>query len=86
MGEGATSSQATRPSGCYICDGPHRARDCLRKEKLNAIIAEEGENSGLEVPTRANPLQLLNVIQAKATHKGLLYIELLTGGKKSWYW
>ena len=31
---------------------------------------------------RANPLQLLNAIRAEATHKGLMYIELLTGGKK----
>ena len=28
VGERGTSSQTTRPSGCYICDGPHRARDC----------------------------------------------------------
>ena len=42
VGEGETSSQTTRPSGCYICDGPHRARDYPRKEKLNEIIVEEG--------------------------------------------
>ena len=46
VGERATSSQATRPLGCYICDGPHRARDCPRKEKLDAITAEDGENNG----------------------------------------
>ena len=82
VGERATSSQATRPSGCYICDGPHRARDYPKNEKLNAIIAEDMENNGSEVPTRANPLQLLNVIRAEATHKGLIYVELLTGRKK----
>ena len=82
MGERATSSQATKPSGCYICDGPHRATNCPKKEKLNAIIAEDGVNSGSEVPTRANPLQLLNVIRAEATLKGLMYVELLTGGQK----
>ena len=68
VGERATSLQATRPSGCYICDGPHQARDCPRKEKFNAIIAKEGENRGSKVPMRANPLQLLNAIQAEATH------------------
>ena len=82
MAKRVTSSQATRPSGCFICDGPHRARDCLRKEKLNAIIAEHGENNGMEVPTRANPLQLLNAIRVEATHRGLMYVELLTGGQK----
>ena len=46
------------------------------------MIAEEEENNGLEVPTRANPLQLLNVIRVEATHKGLMYVELLTSGHK----
>ena len=57
-------------------------RDCPRKEKLNAIIAKDGENSGSDAPMRANPLQLLNVIRANATHKGLMYVELLTGEQK----
>ena len=82
MGERATSSQTTRPSGCFICDGPHRARDCLKKEKLNALMAEDGEDSGVEVLTRANPLQLLNAMRAEATHRGLMYVELLTEGQK----
>ena len=62
--------------------GRERARDCPRREKLNAIIAEDGENNRSEALTRANPLQLLNVIRAEATHKGLMYVELLTGGQK----
>ena len=31
---------------------------------------------------RANPLQLLNAIRAEATHRGLMYVELLIGGQK----
>ena len=31
---------------------------------------------------RANPLQLLNVIRAEATYKGLMYVELITGRQK----
>ena len=46
VGEKGTSSQTTRPSGCFIYDGPHRARDCLKKEKLNALMAEDGEDIG----------------------------------------
>ena len=64
MGERGTSSQTTRPSGCYICDGPHRARDCPKKEKLNAIMAEDGEDNGVEGPIKSNHLQLLNAIRA----------------------
>ena len=80
VGEKGTSSQTTRLSGCFICDGPHRARDCPKKEKLNALMADDGEDSGAEVPTRANPLQLLNAMRAESTHRGLMYVELLTGG------
>ena len=82
VGERGTSSQTTRPSGCYICDGPHRARDYPKKEKLNAIMAKDGEENEAEVLIRANPFQLLNSIRAKVTHKGLMYVELLTGGQK----
>ena len=82
VGERAISSQATKPSGCYIYDGPHRARDCPKKKKLNAIIVEDGENNGSEAPARANPLRLLNAIRVEATHKGLMYIKSLTGGQK----
>ena len=57
-------------------------RDCPRKKKLNAIIVEDGENNGSKNPTRANPLKLLNAIQAEATHKGLMYVELLIGEQK----
>ena len=81
-GEKATSSQATKPSGYYIYDRPHRVRDYPRYEKLNEIIAEEGDNRGSKVPTRANPLLLLNVIRVEATHKGLMYVELLTSEQK----
>ena len=80
VAERENSSQAIRPSECFICDGPHRVRDYPRKEKLNALIVEDEENNGSEVTTRANPLQLLNVIRAEATHKGLVYVELLTSG------
>ena len=40
------------------------------------------ENSGTKGLIRANPLQLLNVIQAEATHKGVMYVELLISGQK----
>ena len=82
VGEKGTSSQTTRPSRCFICDGPHRARDCPKKEKLNALMAEDREDIEAEVPTRANPLRLLNAIRAEATHRGLMYVELLIEGQK----
>ncbi|KAL2944660.1 Eukaryotic translation initiation factor 3 subunit G [Bienertia sinuspersici] len=31
-------------SGCFICKGPHLARNCPKKERLSAIIMEEGDH------------------------------------------
>lgn len=50
--------------------------------EANVIIVEEGADSGPKVSTRANPFQLLNVIRVEATHKGIIYVELLIGGRK----
>ncbi|KAL6343067.1 hypothetical protein AAG906_017879 [Vitis piasezkii] len=58
-----------------------RARDCPKKEKLNALIAAEEDNSESGTPTRMNPLQLLNAIRAE-THRGLMYVEMAMGGQK----
>ncbi|KAL2941376.1 Eukaryotic translation initiation factor 3 subunit G [Bienertia sinuspersici] len=31
-------------SGCFICKGPHLTRNCPKKERLSAIIMEEGDH------------------------------------------
>ena len=62
-------------AGCFICNGPHRARDCLKCEKLNPMIAKDGSGqSDEEVPSRVNPLQLLNALRAGGTSRGLSYV------------
>ena len=30
--------QSTQMAGCFICNGPHQARDCPKKEKLSALV------------------------------------------------
>lgn len=30
--------QEKKSSGCFICDGPHRARECPKHKKLNALV------------------------------------------------
>ena len=78
----ATSLQATKPSGCFIYDGPHRSRD-PKKEKLNALIAEDGENSGskathkglmyIESPTGGQ--KIVALVDSEATHNFILTRE-----------
>lgn len=66
-----------RSKGCFICDGPHRARDCPKKEKLNAIRGEEvPEEDDLAPIARVNPLQLrLNAMRAEKPTE-LMYLPL----------
>ncbi|GAV91451.1 gag-asp_proteas domain-containing protein [Cephalotus follicularis] len=68
-------------SVCFICEGPHRARDCPRRGSLNVMMAR-GENEGnadLEAPTRVAPLQLINVLRA-VPPSGLLYVNMRVQG------
>ncbi|GJS82722.1 putative retrotransposon gag domain, aspartic peptidase domain protein [Tanacetum coccineum] len=63
---------------CFICDGPHRARDCSKKASLDRMLAHEDEdtsdggNIGL--------MRIFNAIKAKTevpkvVGKGLQYVE-----------
>jgi hypothetical protein len=63
--------------GCFICNGPHRARDCPKKEKLNALVAEEShEGAGGETQARVNPLQVwLNALKSESSTE-LMYLPI----------
>ena len=56
----------TKPNlTCFICDGPHFAREFPKREKLNAIRA--GNNDEEEgVVTRVNPMRVLNCLVAES--------------------
>ncbi|RVW81216.1 RNA-directed DNA polymerase-like [Vitis vinifera] len=74
--------QTTRMVGCFICNGPHRARDCPKRKKLSALVTvdDKGE-SDLETPLRVNPLQLLNVINGETpVHKSLMHVHAVVNG------
>ncbi|KAH7838926.1 hypothetical protein Vadar_032804 [Vaccinium darrowii] len=69
--------------GCFICQGPHRARDCPKCEKLNSICLDErnGGDPDSDSHVCVNLLQLLNVIHAyKASpsqRSGLMYVKVM---------
>lgn len=46
---------ASKSKGCFICDGPHMLKNWPKKEKVNALVMEEGSRPTNE-PTQANPL------------------------------
>lgn len=59
--EGSSKSD-TRNKGCFLCDGPHRARECPKREKLNALLVEEGQTGKGQDHESGSELQLLNTI------------------------
>ncbi|GJT14832.1 putative retrotransposon gag domain, aspartic peptidase domain protein [Tanacetum coccineum] len=71
--------------GCFICDGPHRARDCPKKASLNGMSAhddEEASDGG-----SMGSIRILNAIKAKTevpkvVGKGLQYVEATINGVK----
>ncbi|KAH7568805.1 hypothetical protein JRO89_XS06G0053600 [Xanthoceras sorbifolium] len=54
----------SRNNGCFIYNGPHRARDCPMKEQVNALASEKADTSDSNADViRANCMQLLNTIR-----------------------
>ena len=68
--------------GCFICNGPHRARDCPKREKLSALVTvDEKGDFDSETPPRVNPLQLLNVINGETpVQKSLMHVHAIVNG------
>ena len=50
-------------AGCFICSGPHYARECPKKERLNAILVGDSEQE--ETVTHINPMRVLNCLVAE---------------------
>ncbi|RVW46130.1 hypothetical protein CK203_076183 [Vitis vinifera] len=72
----------TPRTNCFLCDGPHWARDCPKRKPLNAMI-EEKEQEG---DAKVGSLQFLNALKAKPMpktpqSKGLMYVEALVNRK-----
>ncbi|GKD50534.1 putative retrotransposon gag domain, aspartic peptidase domain protein [Tanacetum coccineum] len=74
-----------KSGGCFICDGPHRARDCPKKASLNGLSAHEDEEAS--DGGSMGSIRILNAIKAKTevpkvVGKGLQYVEATINGVK----
>ncbi|KAL6319749.1 hypothetical protein AAG906_036807 [Vitis piasezkii] len=71
--------QTTRMIGCFIRNGPHRAKDAPKREALT-VTADDKETRP-DTPPRVNPLQLLNVIHGETpVQKSLMHIHAIVNG------
>ncbi|KAH7569670.1 hypothetical protein JRO89_XS06G0237200 [Xanthoceras sorbifolium] len=73
----------SKNSGCFICSGPHRARDCPMKKRVSALVSQEVETSDSDVNVvRANCIQLLNIIRVvKQPLYDLMQVQVQVNGK-----
>ena len=67
-------------TNCFLCDGPHWARKCLKRKALSAMIERETEQEGDD-----SHMQLLNALKVKQAkkqpqNKGLMYVEAQVNG------
>ncbi|GJW79944.1 putative nucleotidyltransferase, ribonuclease H [Tanacetum coccineum] len=74
-----------KSGGCFICDGPHRARDFPKKASLNGLSAHE--DKGASDGGSMGSIRILNAIKAKTevpkvVGKGLQYVEATINGVK----
>lgn len=76
---------SVKTSGCFICEGPHRAKHCPLKKQLSALTLQEEGKTNDSVDTdvvRVNPMQLLNTItmEKPTPTKGLMYVMVRVNG------
>lgn len=62
-------SKGKTNSGSFICNGPHRAKNCPSKAREAECLScrTKEVESDSESPTRVNPLQLLNAIHTESS-------------------
>ena len=83
-GKGRDRRRDFKPrTNCFLCDGPHWARECPKRKALSAMIDRETEQEGDD--THMGSMQLLNALKAKQAKKQpqskvLMYVEAKVNG------
>ena len=84
----ASMKKAKPNVGCFICGGPHYAKEYPKREKLNAILIDESETE--ETVTHINPIRVLNYLvtqvddsvdESSPADIDLVYLDVLRHGK-----
>ena len=76
---GENVQQTSKWVGCFICRGPHRAKDCPKREKVSALQPDNDSEIG-NMETRLNPIQMVNTILKSNSVFELLYMVVQVNG------
>ena len=70
---GENMQQTSKWVGCFICRGPHRAKDCSKREKVSALQLDNDSKIGnLEI--RLNPIRMVNTVHKSNSIFELMYM------------
>ncbi|KAL3728213.1 hypothetical protein ACJRO7_032888 [Eucalyptus globulus] len=75
----ARYQQKPRTYKCFFCDGPHMARECLKRGKLAALCKEDQPRE----EARLGSLRILGTIKASKKDKepkGMMFVDVKIGG------
>lgn len=80
-------TQGSKDFGCFICGGPHMAKFCPRKERLNALLLDEdkegNEDENETVTVKVNPMRLVTLrTETSVQGDGLMYVKALVNGRE----
>ncbi|XP_042951365.1 uncharacterized protein LOC122286598 [Carya illinoinensis] len=77
------SKERKPKDACFLCNGPHWARDCPKRKALNAMLEEKE----VQDQSHMGCLQLLNSLKANpkpsTKDRSLMYVEAEINGKKT---
>ncbi|KAL5775964.1 hypothetical protein ACOSP7_013524 [Xanthoceras sorbifolium] len=81
--EGQGKKDIKPKTNCFLCDGPHWARECPKRKAINALV-DEREKEMEE--SHMGSLRILTAIKAQPTPKtrgsqGLMYLDVHINGK-----
>ena len=73
-------SKSRKPIACFLCDGPHMARDCPSRTKLAAMLVQEEPH---EPQPKLDAMRLLGACKTKVgkARRGPLYAEVQLAGQ-----
>jgi len=60
QGSNLSNNKDRKVAGCFICDGPHRAKDCPKRGKINAMVVTEDDDGDDGPSARMGAMQLFN--------------------------